>query len=69
VRQGRLFCTGNSLSLKAEYGVGYRLVAQPTPGRELELLSMIQEFVPDGEQSVRVAQHTRAQLLVLAVQW
>ena len=44
--QGNLFCTGNSLSLKNEYGLGFRFCVQTK--REVDLITLIQEMLPDG---------------------
>lgn len=46
--QGSLFCTGNALSLKHEYGLGFRLCVKPNAAREVDLITMMQEYLPDG---------------------
>ena len=50
--QGNLFCTGNALSLKNDYGLGFRLSVKPNTAREVDLITMIQEHLPDGGEGV-----------------
>ena len=43
---GRLFCTGNALSLKNEFGLGFRLQVQPQPHREIDVINLVEELIP-----------------------
>lgn len=45
--RGQLFCSGNAISLKNRFGVGYRLMVRPLPGKEMELLQLMQRSFPD----------------------
>ena len=39
---------GNTLALKTKFGVGYRLMIEPNPGMESELVPLIRRLMPTG---------------------